>query len=110
MRLRAQKGTTMKTIQYRVRPITRFVVTRYEEDGNTGGSSTRGTYDNAQVAFEVAYALCKAEHDASGQPIDSMGFIYPREIKTGAIGHASDCAINDAPAYSPGDCDCSAAG
>ncbi len=71
-------------IQYRVRPITRYVVTRFEshDDGNgreSGGSSERGQYDNAQIAFEVASALCKAEHDAAGTPPDDPNFIYPRQ-------------------------------
>lgn len=69
-------------IEYRVRPITRFVVTRYETrdepDGLAYGSaSERGQYDNAQVAHEVAYALCKAEHDAAGTAPDDPGFKYP---------------------------------
>ena len=66
-------------VQYQVRTVSRFVVTRYEEsdDARTGASETRGEYDNAEVAFEVAYALCKAEHDKSGEEPGSMNFIYP---------------------------------
>ena len=75
----------MMKVEYRVRPITRYIVTRWHEETDDqgrhlGGSDTRGEYDNAEVAYEVAYALCKAEHDASGQPLDSMSFIYPEPI------------------------------
>ena len=76
MRLRAQKGTIM-TVEYKVRPITRYVVTRFHEDGDNAGCDQHGTYDNAGTAYTVAYALCKAEHDKSGAPAGSMDFIYP---------------------------------
>lgn len=68
-------------IQYQVREIKRYVVTRYHETagGQTGGTSTKGEYDNEKVAYEVAYALCKAEHDAAGTPPDDMGFVYPKD-------------------------------
>lgn len=73
-------------VQYQVRPITRYVVTRYEKQPPNehglcaSGCSTRGEYDNANVAFEVAYALCKSEHDASGDEVGSMNFIYPERL------------------------------
>jgi hypothetical protein len=71
-------------VEYRVRPITRFVVTRYHESegGNTGGTSERGQYDNAEVAHEVAYALCKAEHEQLGWPIDDERIQYPQHPST----------------------------
>jgi len=73
----------MEKIEYRVRPVTRFIITRYEgttdEDGNSDGSvAGRGEYDNADTAFEVAYALCKAEHDRLGWPLDDERIQYPR--------------------------------
>lgn len=76
-------------VEYRVRPITRYVVTRYheahEEGGNQAcGCETRGEYDNADVAFEVAYALCKSEHDASDEDVGSMNFIYPTRVPDAA--------------------------
>lgn len=89
-------------VEYRVRPVTKFIVTRSEQGRNCGSVETRGQYENAEVAYQVAYALCKAEHDKSGEPTGSMSFIYPQE----AGGHASDCAVHDGPAYSPGNCNC----
>jgi hypothetical protein len=77
MHPRMQKETIQMKVEYRVRPVTRFVVTRYHQSDDGSEVSTKGTYDNAHVAYEVAYALCKAEHDASGEPLGSMAFIYP---------------------------------
>ena len=70
-------------VEYRVRPITRYVVTRYEAsepDANGrqhASCDQRGIYENGEVAYQVAYALCKAEHDASGEPAESVNFSYP---------------------------------
>lgn len=75
----------MKTVEYSVREVKRYVVARYHEETIEGsvnvsaGSETRGEFDNAATAYAVAYALCKAEHDASGEPIDSAAFIYPKD-------------------------------
>ncbi len=68
-------------IQYRVRPVTRYLVTRFEhqDDSRPGRVVEKGEYENAQTAFEVAKALCKAEHDAAGTAIDDPNFIYPRQ-------------------------------
>ena len=73
-------------IEYRVRPVTRYVVTRWqsgERHGSQmtcGSSETRGEFDNERSAYEVAYALCKHEHNASGELPGSMNFIYPRPV------------------------------
>lgn len=66
-------------LEYRVRPVTRYVVTRYEESasGRSGGSSQCGEYDNADIAHEVAYALCKQEHDRLGLPPGDERIQYP---------------------------------
>ena len=64
-------------LEYRVKPITRYVVTRYESGENTGGVSERGTFDNADVAYEVAYAMCKLEHEKLGYKIDDERVQYP---------------------------------
>ena len=70
-------------VEYRVRPVTRYIVTRYDEqrddDARTasGGSTQCGTFENGETAYHVAYALCRQEHHASGEPIDSENFIYP---------------------------------
>ena len=70
-------------VEYRVRPHVRYVVTRYEEsdDGNTGSCSERGEYGNNEIAFEVAYALCKAEHERLGYPLGDERIQYPLRVE-----------------------------
>lgn len=68
----------MKT-EYKIRPVTRYVVTRYNEDDSGRASCTgKGEYDNADVAYEVGYALAKEEHERLGYPVGDMRIIYPR--------------------------------
>lgn len=64
-------------VEYRVKPVTRYIVTRFHGDDNCGGVEQRGEYDNGEVAYHVAYALCRVEHEKSGEPIDSENFTYP---------------------------------
>jgi hypothetical protein len=67
-------------LEYRVKEVTRFIVTRYHSDG--GGSSVegRGEYGNPDIAFEVAYALCKRDHDLLGWPLGDDRIRYPSRI------------------------------
>ena len=65
-------------VEYRVRPITRYIVTRYEATDQSGSSTQHGTFEDGETAYHVAYALCRAEHDKSGEPVDSQKFIYPK--------------------------------
>lgn len=57
----------MKTIEYRVRPVTRYIVTRYhsEHDEATGlgagGCETIGEFPNSKQANSVAIALANEE-------------------------------------------------
>lgn len=68
----------MEKIEYRVRPVTRYIVTRYEEDGRGAGSDPKGEFDNYETAYAVGYALCKEEHDRLGWPLDDERIQYPR--------------------------------
>lgn len=74
----------MKTVEYRVRPVTRYIVTRFEAevlaDGRSGacGSSTKGEFDNWDTAYAVGYALAKQEHDQLGYPICDERIKYPQ--------------------------------
>lgn len=71
-------------IEYRVRMVPRYTVTRYacnihgEVDAETNGSSLHGEFDNSEMAYAVAYALCKAEHDRLGWPPGDERIQYPR--------------------------------
>jgi hypothetical protein len=75
-----------KLIEYKVRPVTRYVVTRFEDYGpesNKGGASeTNGEFDNAQTAYAVAYALCRTEHEQLGWPVGDERIQYPRAVLT----------------------------
>lgn len=65
-------------VQYQVRETRRFIVTRYSETEDTvGGSVQKGEYADANVAYEVAYALCKSENDAAGTELCGTRFAYP---------------------------------
>lgn len=68
-------------IEYRLRPVTRYIVTRFEESasGNSGSSVEIGTYPSGEVAYEVGYALAKAEHERLGLPVGDERIIYPEE-------------------------------
>ena len=44
-------------IEYRIIPITRYMVTRFEEGENCVGSESLGEFDNERKAYRVAEAL-----------------------------------------------------
>ncbi len=72
----------METIEYQVRPVTRYVVTRYSnmpvDGGVIAGSSSHGEFANAEVAYQVGYALAKAEHERLGWSVGDERIRYPR--------------------------------
>jgi hypothetical protein len=53
----------MKTVEYKVRAVTRYVVTRYESDpeGGSGSVITFGEFDNGDYASRVCQALTAAD-------------------------------------------------
>lgn len=69
-------------IEYRVREVTRYVVTKWHSEsgpnGNSGGSETFNEFDNSASAYDVAYALCKIEHDKLGYALDDPRIQYPK--------------------------------
>ena len=76
------------TIEYRVKPVTRYIVTRHETTP-TGQPLTEGgvnavtrqigsEYPNADIAYEVGYAVARHEAEALGYGPDDMRLIYPR--------------------------------
>lgn len=82
---------TSLRVEYRVRPVTRHIVTRYAceaPDGAstspTGASSQHGEFDNYDTAYAVAYALASAEHQRLGYPLDDMRIIYPQAPEASA--------------------------
>ncbi len=45
--------------QYKVRKVTRYLLTEHIDDGRNRGSSPIAFFDNAEVANDVAVALAK---------------------------------------------------
>lgn len=66
-------------IEYKVRAVTRYVVTRFEQQDRSSGSSGCGEFDNFDTAYAVGYALCKAEHDRLGWPVGDERIRYPAQ-------------------------------
>ncbi|MEH6743891.1 hypothetical protein [Hyphomonas sp.] len=80
-------------VEYRVREIKRFIITRYHEIEDVGSVESKGTYDNEQTAYDVAYALCKEEHGRAGTPPDDPNFQYPMHPETSrVVDHSADLA------------------
>jgi hypothetical protein len=88
------KMSELTKVEYQVKPVTRYVITRYSEGLSpcrTGelvphaGVSTRGEYENGQVAYEVAYALAKADHDRMGWPVGDERIRYPDNPTEAAV-------------------------
>ncbi len=78
--------TPGKHVEYRVREIKRYTVTRHEthvdEQGREScGSSTQvgSHYDNYETAHAVAYALCAKEHGDLGYDLGDERIQYPRD-------------------------------
>ena len=68
-----------KQIEYRVRPVTRYVVTRFYREsmpnGNEqGGCEGCGEFDNMQRANTVAEALHKSEDGSTFAKLIDPGF------------------------------------
>ena len=68
-------------VEYRVRPVTRYIVTRYHEDEvGLAGCDFKGEYGSEEVAYEVGYALAKEEHQRLGYPPGDERIKYPAGI------------------------------
>ena len=80
-----------RQIEYRVRTVTRYVVTRYESGEYANGVETKGEFDNDEIAHEVARALCKDEHQRLGWPIDDERIKYPESPEVAAAKAAMFC-------------------
>jgi hypothetical protein len=64
-------------IEYRVRPVTRYIVTSFRHRNGTTGSRQHGEFDNEETAYQVGYALAKSDHEREGWPIDDPRIRYP---------------------------------
>lgn len=52
----------MSQIEYRVRPVTRYIVTRYEKNEGGGSCTQKGEFQNEELASEIAKALARPEN------------------------------------------------
>lgn len=70
-------------IEYKVRPVTRYVVTRFEardesdKGGSFVGSAVCGEFQKGETAFHVAYALARAESEKLGLSPGDETVMYP---------------------------------
>lgn len=81
-----------KRVEYRVKLVTRYVVTKFEADVEPEGYGSAGTqkvkqvsgeYPNWDMAYAVAYALCKADHQRLGYEPCDMRIQYPVSAPNG---------------------------
>lgn len=70
---------TQELHEYRVRPVTRYIVTSFNrsEDGNACDGNGHGEFDNADTAYAVAYALCRQKHEEIGYQVGDGRIQYP---------------------------------
>lgn len=69
-------------IEYRVRKVERYIVTRWyrverSDATDESGCEERGEFDHADTAYEVAYALARNEHQQHGWPVGDERIQYP---------------------------------
>lgn len=83
---------TNELIEYRIRPVTRYIVTKFEQDENCGSvGGLGGEFDNYESAYQVAYALADADHKRKGWEPGDERIQYPkyeppvREVVAGPI-------------------------
>lgn len=70
-----------KVIEYRVRPVTRYVVTRFHSEGEgpvrgMAGCETCGEFDNMERANTVAHALHASEPGSTYARLVDPGFAH----------------------------------
>lgn len=76
-------------IEYRIKRVERFIVTRYEEGkgSQTGSSRQFGKeFDNFETAYEVGYALARGEQERLGILPGDDGVIFPSDSLEDARG------------------------
>ena len=89
------KKENKMTIEYRVKPVTRYIVTRHDSSAQTDEEFQRnqrpsgsvrqigGEHDNADTAYQVGYALAFQERENLCLPPGDMGVIFPEHPANG---------------------------
>ena len=68
-------------IEYRVKAVTRYIVTRFESrENDSGGVRSLGEFPTYQQAYDVGYALAKSEHEQRGWEPGDMRMRYPEML------------------------------
>lgn len=69
-------------IEYKVRKVTKYIVTRYEEsdEGTTGSSTQHGEFDREEVAMAVGSALAQADQERLGIPKFDTRIMFPASL------------------------------
>jgi len=87
--------TPGKHVEYQVREVKRYIVTRYENevtqrdidtDSEASGKSSiqgSGEYPNWDMAYQVGYALARLEHEQLGYDLGDMRIKYPQSVPEG---------------------------
>lgn len=94
-----EQDLEITTSEYRVRPVTRYVVTRYRSysrpvDGDptrcAGGSGSEclGEFDNADTAYAVGYALANSEQRERGLAPGDPRVVFPLQTNENASNAA----------------------
>lgn len=78
-------------IEYKVRKVTKFIVTRYEENdsGNVGSSTQHGEFDNEETAYAVGYALAQADQTRLEIPLGDTRIMFPSSPGFDFVGAAN---------------------
>lgn len=83
-------------IEYRVKPVTRYIVTRFESSGDNlsvGSSQIGNEYDTADVAYQVGYAVCSLEHQRLGWDIGDERIRYPDDPTLADVKISVDLSV-----------------
>jgi len=74
-----------KFTEYRVRRVERWIVTRFDGGDGTPGISRQigNEYVSAETAYEVAYALARADHERHGWLPGDDRIRYPEHPQWG---------------------------
>lgn len=94
----------MKTVEIRVRPVTRWNITRHESDPEhgAGGCESLGEYDSERQANDMALAM-KAQ-EPMARVVTSDGAVHdPEQIEYTIIGRTFEVQAPVYYAYSPED-------
>ncbi|MQY48198.1 hypothetical protein GAO09_19365 [Rhizobiales bacterium RZME27] len=79
------------TVEYRVKSVERFIVTRHEDTGGTGSTQQKGPdYPSFEQAYEVATALARDERERLGLEPGDMGVLFPASSVSESRGEISE--------------------